>query len=745
MAPEIWQLDGVLAELADINAHQHNRSFVFVLGAGASFSSGIPTGKHLAEQWLRELHLRLCPDQNLDMAVWLQGDPLGISGLSFDRAAEFYPQIFERRFRGNPDMGYAVLEKAMEGKEPSLGYALLAEIIQYSRHRVVITTNFDNLVADALAMHAHQSPLVVGHESLVGFVQTAMRRPLVAKIHRDLFLAPINNPAGVQQLQAGWPHALSKLFQTHTPIVIGYGGNDGSLMGLLENLPAGEIAGRMVWCTRDPANVSAATSRVLAKHQGLLVAIDGFDEFMLQLASKLVNKFDLSAIAERTANIGRKRAENYMAQAKTLAAVLFAGSRQQQAAGKVLAESAGSGNTWWSWQMQADAEPDLDKRQAIYEEGLKRFPGSAELHGNYALFLKNFRRDYERAEALYQKALELDPENAGITGNYAVFLKNCRHNYDGAEALYQKTLELGPEDANHASNYAVFLTDIRHEYDRAEALYRKALELDPEHANNTGNYASFLRNIRRDYDRAEALYRKALELDPEHANITGNYANFLTDIRHDHDAAEVLYRKALALNPEDANVTGNYALFLTDIRHDHDGAEALYRKALALNPEHTNHTSNYAYFLATIRHDHDAAEALYHQALALDPEDANIKANYAALLLTRAAAGDLAQAAQQCRDALVVSSTDQTAAEVLLYAGLCAELGEVAVERPLARLKALLQQGYPRGSWDFAPMFAQVLPRLPAERAAWYRALGAAILDAGQLPALEATAEWQAL
>ncbi len=41
---------------------------------------------------------------------------------------------------------------AMEGNVSSLGYSLLAEIIQHTRHKVVITTNFDNLVADALAM-----------------------------------------------------------------------------------------------------------------------------------------------------------------------------------------------------------------------------------------------------------------------------------------------------------------------------------------------------------------------------------------------------------------------------------------------------------------------------------------------------------------------------------------------------------------------------------------------------------------
>ncbi len=55
-----WTLDGVLAELSWIDLKMPDRRFAFVLGAGASFSSGIPTGKELAPRWLKDLHLRAC-------------------------------------------------------------------------------------------------------------------------------------------------------------------------------------------------------------------------------------------------------------------------------------------------------------------------------------------------------------------------------------------------------------------------------------------------------------------------------------------------------------------------------------------------------------------------------------------------------------------------------------------------------------------------------------------------------------
>jgi len=583
-AVDEWTLDGVLAELAQIHDTMNDRHFAFILGAGASVTSGIPSGDNLARSWLADLHLRECADER-SLEEWLPGCGIGHGALTLATAAQHYAHIFERRFSGDREAGYAALEAAMEGKSPSLGYSLLAEIIQHTRHKVVVTTNFDNLVADALAMHAHQSPLVVAHESLAGFVRPRLRRPLVAKIHRDLFLNPINDVAGVATMQEGWSIALKKLFQHSTPVLVGYGGNDGSLMDMLVELNAGDIAGRMVWCYRDGARPPSKARAVLHKHNGVQVKIAGFDEFMLQLAATLVKGFDVAAIAERTAKLGRERAKLYREQATKLQEILSRGSPAERKAGDVLTESVRSGSSWWAWELRAQAAVGVEQRNQIYMEGLQQFPESAELTGNYASFLADQRQDYDGAEALYKKALELDPSNAHNTGNYAIFLVAQRQDYDGAEALYKKALELDPSHAHNTGNYAGFLANQRKDYVGAEALYKKALELDPSHANNTGNYASFLANQRQDYDGAEALYKKALELDPSHANNTGNYASFLANQRKDYDSAEALYKKALELEPSHANNIVNYAAALLTRGENaaEDAVVRLVRRALELS------------------------------------------------------------------------------------------------------------------------------------------------------------------
>ncbi len=44
---------------------------------------------------------------------------------------------------------------------------------------------------------------------------------------------------------------------------------------------------------------------------------------------------------------------------------------------------------WWAWQLKANAEPDPEKAEIIYSEGLNDFPDSDELTGNFALFMQN--------------------------------------------------------------------------------------------------------------------------------------------------------------------------------------------------------------------------------------------------------------------------------------------------------------------------------------------------------------------
>lgn len=451
-------IEGFLDEFVRRHEQMTDRPFCWVLGSGASIQSGIPTGGVLANQWLKEIH-KLEDFDKLPIEAWATAENLGIPGFEFWRAANFYPWIYQRRFRDHKEQGYAFLEKVMDSAEPSFGYSVLAQIMANTHHKVAITTNFDNLVADALSIYTRIFPLVCGHESLTGYIRANLRRPLVAKIHRDLLLAPLSNPDEIANLPGEWTAALKKIFERFTPIVIGYGGNDGSLMGFLKTLDP--IEGGIFWCYREGNEIDLNIHEVVEHHHGRLVPIAGFDEVMLQLQEKLQLPFLLPQLK----SLNDKRVADYQKQFEALTAVLrkpaeSPAAEQARKPARQAAEAAVERLTkekdWWAWQLKADAEPDPAKREAVFRAGLDDFPESSELTGNFANFMYR-RRDYDEAERLYRRALELDPNNAYPISNLAHLIYTVHKAFGESERLYRKALELDPNLPIATGNFAQFL------------------------------------------------------------------------------------------------------------------------------------------------------------------------------------------------------------------------------------------------------------------------------------------------
>ena len=64
----------------------------------------------------------------------------------------------------------------------------------------------------------------------------------------------------------------------------------------------------------------------------------------------------------------------------------------------------------------------------------------------YALFLKNSRKDYDRAEEFYKKAIDIDPNSASKLGNYAHHLIISKNDFISAKKCIDKAFALQPGD-----------------------------------------------------------------------------------------------------------------------------------------------------------------------------------------------------------------------------------------------------------------------------------------------------------
>ncbi|MDP2719796.1 MAG: hypothetical protein Q8P44_08235, partial [Dehalococcoidia bacterium] len=430
--PVEWSVEGFIDEFFKINSQMLDRSFLFILGSGASISSGIPGAAALADRWLKELY-DLEGGSGQPIEVWAAGI-LHSTDFQMENIAEFYPVIFESRFRNDPERGYADLENVMSQARPNVGYSVLAQILAKTRHKVLLTTNFDNLVEQSLFQYSDTFPLVCGHESLAGFARPKLRRPLVAKIHRDLLLEPQNAPAQISQLDPKWRTVLGKLLKEYCPLVIGYGGNDGSLMGFLENLLPGEIQTRLSWCYHRGSQPSKRIKDLVSKHDGRLIPILGFDEFMIQLNQK----FYWPMLIEDMEAKSKSRVETYRLNFEKFSKMVEAvegGDRQKsmEPVKRAVRDTVDRDQSWFSWFLKARRETDPKKAEQIYKDGIDKNPRSAQLFGSFAVFMYEIRKEYDEAEVLYKKALELDPGDVRNMGNYANFMYKIRKEYDEAE------------------------------------------------------------------------------------------------------------------------------------------------------------------------------------------------------------------------------------------------------------------------------------------------------------------------
>jgi hypothetical protein len=222
--------------ISDCIKNESEQRFCFILGAGASKQSGIPTAGELANGWLSQL----LESNNSETLKWLSE-----KSVDKEKIAEFYSDVYEYRFRLNPQSGFDTLIKHMDGKFPSYGYSVLAQILTNTRNNIVLTTNFDNLSEQAVYYYTSNWPLIIGHENLAEYARPSNRRPLIAKLHRDLLLGPFNTKKEIQVLQHSWEIILSDVFTQCIPVFIGYGGNDGSLMSYLEKLKRCQ---NFFWC-----------------------------------------------------------------------------------------------------------------------------------------------------------------------------------------------------------------------------------------------------------------------------------------------------------------------------------------------------------------------------------------------------------------------------------------------------------------------------------------------------------------
>ena len=276
---------------------------MWLLGAGASASAGLPTAFDLIWRFKRDLYVSRSHGIS-DMAVDLSqaatrhridAHLASVEGLPPPGDKDEYAALFEEAYPSEADR-QSVIGSHLSGGKPSYGHIALAALMRVDKARIVWTTNFDTLVADACAkVFDGTSALTTASLDAPDVADHALERerwPLEVKLHGDFRSRRLKNTGEeLRQQDARLRDLLQVACGRHGLIVVGYSGRDDSIVRALAqalDLPKPFPTG-LFWLRRDDDPIFDAVAELL--HKGVevgvetaFVTIHSFDETLRDIA-----------------------------------------------------------------------------------------------------------------------------------------------------------------------------------------------------------------------------------------------------------------------------------------------------------------------------------------------------------------------------------------------------------------------------------------------------------------------------
>ena len=271
-----------VAHLVNLIGKRNNSTpnFALFIGAGASASSGIKTASQIISEWHRQLYGQSKSVETFEK--WLKKQ-------DWYEDEEEYSILFEKTY-DQRSQRRVYIEECVKDAKPSWGYIYLANIIAHNYFNVIFTTNFDDLLNEACFLYADLRPIVCAHDSAVADIRVTSARPKIIKLHGDFLYDSIKNTVReTETLEKNMRDKFMQFAREYGLVVIGYGGNDRSVMDILDTIlkSEGYFPNGLYWCKRKGDKVSKKLERLMRRDNAYWVEIEGSDEFTAELHEKL--------------------------------------------------------------------------------------------------------------------------------------------------------------------------------------------------------------------------------------------------------------------------------------------------------------------------------------------------------------------------------------------------------------------------------------------------------------------------
>lgn len=286
------QGDLILEYDAFIRSIKQNKdiSHAFLLGAGASLSSGIQSAADCIWEWKRDIYTSKNTNSTIlfnnyksesvrkSIQSWLDKEGIYPKENSPEEytfyAEKAYPIADDRR---------KYFQKLSEGKEPFIGYKLLCLLNDAEIVKSVWSTNFDGLVERA-SHKMNLTPIAVNLDNQDRIFRNESRNELLyVALHGDYKYSTLKNTNKELDSQSDiFTATLIRYFNDKNLIVSGYSGRDKSLMDTLKATFSQRGSGRLYWCGHghEPNSSVKELIEVARKNgrEAFYIPAEGFDK-----------------------------------------------------------------------------------------------------------------------------------------------------------------------------------------------------------------------------------------------------------------------------------------------------------------------------------------------------------------------------------------------------------------------------------------------------------------------------------
>ena len=406
------ELQEFVDEIYTDSQNNKDTEYIFFLGAGCSKSSGIPLAGELAKEWYEKLQSQTTKFNKFNKKYKLSNSKKINYG-------NFYFEIFEALFPTPLTQQKEIQRITNDDKvNPSLGYYVLASLMQRRAFNTIVTTNFDNLIQDALIYRGEKRALVITHQDLAKFIKRD-NTPLITKIHGDAHIHPFNSAGDTKEIPKELKGAIQSLFTNAKVICIGYRGDDESIKDLLEGCTRID---QVYWLSSTPPNQVKISKWWEELENKTYIKERDFDRIMRVIELKF--------------NI---KAPDFDKRAKTLKAKYDDAIKEEIKEIEEIEEKDKTYLDYFLLGYNYDDKKEYDKAIESYQKALKINPKKDEAYYNMGIAYYHLG-EFTKVIECYRKALQINSQKSEAYSN--LFELQLTQNKPFDKVLEDKYVEL---------------------------------------------------------------------------------------------------------------------------------------------------------------------------------------------------------------------------------------------------------------------------------------------------------------